>query len=75
MSGKPCSRVSSRGSFRAWSSGRSEGDLVEESVSGELEVGDDAVPDAEEEGDSSRGILDDGGDSVPVAEDEGDWDP
>ena len=79
MSGKPLSRVNSHGSFRAWSSGRSEGDT--ELVSGELEVGDDSVPDveddgdsvpaAEDEGDSSRGLFKDGGDSIPVVEDPG----
>ena len=55
MSGRPCSRVISKGSRKALSSGKSEGDAQldpeAELDSGELEVGDDSVPDAEDEGD------------------------
>ena len=76
MSGRPCSRVISSGSFKALSSGKSEGD-AQLDPEAELEVGDDSasVPDAEDEGDWSRGLFEDGGDSVPASEDEGDWDP
>ena len=70
MSGRPCSRVISNGSFKALSSGKSEGD-AQLDPEAELEVGDDSasVPDAEDEGES--GIVD--YETIDTEEEE-DWD-
>lgn len=80
LSGNPCSSVSSPGSFKALSSGRSGGGVEED---GELEEeeeedGGDSVPaSGEAEEDGGDPVSEEDGDPVPtpvlVEEEEGDW--